>query len=168
MSNKTLLIIDRTTGTVLEASDCYVVNPNDFPEEVSNALEDGGLSDSEISDIAENYGTSLKSIGSDTGWGDNKYRWTISYSPASVQEELEELLSQGYFEEEDPELGAIRWYLHHATREQRELVSNVCLSYDHIWQEFRSHLLHVLVEVSTEESLNEAVNSLLTNKENAQ
>lgn len=147
--SKTTLIIDLVTGTILNLEDCYVVNPYDLSEDQLETLDNGP--DSSIGEIAEKNGKSLRTILSDTGYGDNKYRWTVSYSPDSVSEEFEELLAGGYLADDDYEFKAVAWYLNHATDEQKSQFSNWVMSYESVWETFRSTLLEAISDFAPEE-----------------
>ena len=95
------LIIDKTTGTVLNLEGCVIVETDDLNDYDSALLEEA--SDSELSDIGERCGISIEQMGRDTGWGDNKYKWAVSYSPLSIKDETQMLVEGGVYTEEDKE-----------------------------------------------------------------
>lgn len=148
--SKTTLIIDSVTGTILNLEDCYVVNPYDLSEEQLETLDNGP--DSSIGEIAEKNGKSLRKILSDTGYGDNKYRWTVSYSPDSLSEEFEELLASGYLSDDTYVFKAVAWYLNHATDEQKSEFSDWVMSYESVWESFRETLFEAITDYYNEET----------------
>jgi len=68
------LLIDTTTGTVLNIEGCVIVETDTLDDHDTHLLDEA--SDSELCDIGKRNGISLKKIGDDTGWGDNKYRYS--------------------------------------------------------------------------------------------
>jgi hypothetical protein len=136
------LIIDAQTGTILNVDNCYVVDTEDLPNE--DSLDTA--SDSEIAEIAEKYGTAVWKIGEDTGWGDNKYRWCVSYSPKSIHEEAEGYLDGSFVDESDDEYKAVVWLTNDSTQQQREELSRWIVSNYYVWDEYKSNLLTTLVE----------------------
>jgi len=77
------LIIDTTTGTVLNLEGCVIVETDNLDDHDNHLLDEA--SDSEISDIGKRYGISIEQMGKDTGWGDNKYRYAVSVLSALNQ-----------------------------------------------------------------------------------
>ena len=142
------LIIDAQTGTVLNIDDCYIVDFKDVPEGAEE------LSDSELSELARNVGTSIKRIGQDTGWGDNSYRFSVSYSPLSLKDEALSLIESGIYEEGDDEYKKLQWVTE-ATQEQLESISYHAMNYDSVWDGYRENFMDALnllykAEIETE------------------
>ena len=142
------LIIDAQTGTVLNIDDCYIVDFKDVPEGAEE------LSDSELSELARNVGTSIKRIGQDTGWGDNSYRFSVSYSPLSLKDEALSLIESGMYEEGDDEYKKLQWVTE-ATQEQLESISYHAMNYDSVWDGYRENFMDALnwvykAEIETE------------------
>lgn len=133
------LIIDATTGTVLNADGCYLVDGADFP--------DKELSDSEVSELAQRVGKSLHRLGSDTGWGDNAYRFTVSYSPLSIRDEADAILDGGVYDSpEDSEyLKVLEWAKEAASQEELEDIALFIMGDDHVWDGFRERLMEGIV-----------------------
>lgn len=142
------LIIDAQTGTVLNIDECYIVDFKDFPEGADE------LSDSELSELARNVGTLIKKIGQETGWGDNSYRFSVSYSPLSLKDEALSLIESGMYEEGDDEYKKLQWVTE-ATQEQLESISYHAMNYDSVWDGYRDNFMDALnwvykAEIETE------------------
>ena len=129
----TKLIIDAVTGTILNAEGCYIVEEKDILSE--------DLSDSEIGALAERVGKSIQKMGTDTGWGDNAYRYSVSYSPLSLKDEADSLIEGGVFTEEDSVYWALQWLIKEATQEQLEDISQYIMEHDSLWDGFKDNLL---------------------------
>lgn len=138
------LIIDSVTGTVLDLDSCYIVDPSKLSDEETVAIDEG--SDAERSEIALRAGISVEKMGWDTGWGDNKYRYTISYSPNSLRDEADSLLDGGIYDDpEDAEYRKIlEWVVKEATQEELSNISDWIMGADHVWDGFRQNLMEGL------------------------
>lgn len=136
------LIIDSQTGTVLNVEHCYVVETDGLDVADSAVLENG--SDSELSDLARRLGKSIVKIGNDTGWGDNAYRFTVSYSPLSVKDEADALLEGGVYTTDDSEYEALVWARDKATTEELEDIGYSVMNDDSLWSGFRENLIYAL------------------------
>jgi len=139
------LIIDKTTGTVLNLEGCVIVETDDLNDYDSHLLEEA--SDSELSDIGERCGISIEQIGRDTGWGDNKYKWAVSYSPLSIKDETQMLVEGGVYTEEDKEWKALQWIQTEATKADLEDLSDWIMSGDSVWDGYKSNLIECLVHI---------------------
>lgn len=133
-------IIDATTGTVLDLDECFVVDTDNLSPEDLDLLEEPA-SDSELGDLARRNGKSVKQIGQDTGWGDNKYRYSVSYSPLSLKDEAESLLDGGIYEEEEPEYKRLEWVAKEATIEQLTEISDWIMWHDAPWDGYRDNVM---------------------------
>jgi hypothetical protein len=131
-------VIDTQTGTMLNVEHCYIVEATHLPDE--------DLSDSELSKLATEKGTSLTEIGSDTGWGDNKYCWTVSYSPYTFVDEAIAWLDGGIYTEGETEHEALVWVASKATKADLAEMSSTIMSYDSIWDGFRGLVMDVILE----------------------
>lgn len=138
------LIFDAMTGTVVDADSCYVVESDDLTDEYLEILHNG--SDDERSQLGMQLGKRLNEIGQDTGWGDNKYRWTVSYSPKSLKDEADALLDGGIYEdaEDDKYKSMLEWVANEATENELEEVSDLAMSADHVWDGFRENLMEAI------------------------
>jgi hypothetical protein len=139
------LIIDKTTGTVLNLEGCVIVETDDLNDHDSHLLEEA--SDSELSDIGERCGISIQQMGRDTGWGDNKYKWAVSYSPLSIKDETQMLVEGGVYTEEDTEWKALQWIQTEATKADLEDLSDWIMSGDSVWDGYKSNLMEWLVHI---------------------
>ena len=139
------LIIDKTTGTVLNLEGCVIVETDDLNDHDSHLLDEA--SDSELSDIGERCGISIEQMGRDTGWGDNKYKWAVSYSPLSIKDETQMLIEGGVYTEEDKEWKALQWVQTEATKADLEDLSDWIMSSESVWEGYRSNLMEWLVHL---------------------
>ena len=130
----TKLIIDATNGTILNMNDCYIVDAELLGDDIV-------LSDREAQELANEHGISVAKMARDTGFGDNAYRYTVSYSPRSIKDEADSLLDGGVFIEEDKEYKALLWVKDEATTEELETISDGAMSNESVWQEFRETLI---------------------------
>lgn len=141
------LIIDAVSGTVLQADDCYVVDTENLTESELSDIDEGY--DYEIRNIAGRQGTSILKMGTDTGWGDNRYNYTVSYSPLSIKDEADALLEGGIYEspEDEKYKRALEWAQKEATLEQLQSISNFVMGHDGVWDGFRENLMDALMFV---------------------
>jgi hypothetical protein len=139
------LIIDATSGTVLDAEDCYVVDTEKLSDIERDELESG--SDSEIANIAQVNGIAIKKMGADTGWGDNAYRYTVSYSPLSIKDEADALLEGGIYEspEDEKYKRVLEWARSEAAEDQLQSISDFIMGHDGVWDGFRENLMEALI-----------------------
>jgi hypothetical protein len=127
-------IVDTQTGTIVSAEYCYIVDADDISEDLNP------MSDRELSELAQNVGTRLTTIGQETGWGDNKYRYTVSYSPLSIKDESDSLLEGGMYDDGDKEYDALVWAKDEATLEQLASIADWAMAHDSVWNGFRENL----------------------------
>ena len=133
------LIIDTQTGTILNIEHCYVIE--------SEELGVDDFTSSELQAVADRCGKSISEMGSDTGWGDNSYRYTVSYSPLSVKDEADSLLEGGVYEEGDMEYNSLVWARDEANSEELKFVSDWAMVHDSVWEGYRGNLTEALVWV---------------------
>lgn len=141
------LIIDAVSGTVLQADDCYVVDTENLTESELSDIDEGY--DYEIRNIAGRRGTSVLKMGADTGWGDNSYRYTVSYSPLSIKDEADSLLEGGIYEspEDEKYKRALEWVRSTATTDQLAAISDFVMGHDGVWDGFRENLMEAVMFV---------------------
>ena len=141
------LLIDTTTGTILNIEGCVVVETDNFDDHDSHLMGEASASDSEVCDIGKRYGISLTQMGADTGWGDNKYRYSVSYSPLSIKDEADSLIEGGVYTEEDSEWKALQWVLNGATQTDLEDLSDWIMSSDGVWDGYKSNMMEWLIHL---------------------
>lgn len=141
----TKLIIDATNGTILNMGDCYIVDAELLGDDIM-------LSDREAGELANTHGISVAEMARDTGFGDNKYRYTVSYSPLSIKDEAYALLDGGVYEDDETEKKALTWVSEKATQEQLEAISNLIMGQDSVWNDFRENLMEGLMFIYKEEN----------------
>jgi len=139
------LIIDATTGTVLNIDECYVVETDELDDHDTHLLDEA--SDSELSSIAKRYGKSIVKMGTDTGWGDNAYKFAVSYSPLSVKDEADAFIEGNVYVEGDSEYDALVWAKDVATIEQLEDIGHFIMNDDNVWSDYRQNFLEALMWV---------------------
>jgi hypothetical protein len=133
----TKLIIDATNGTILNMNDCYIVDAELLGDDIM-------LSDSEAQELANKHGISVAKMARDTGFGDNSYRYTVSYSPKSIKDEADSLLEGGIYEEGDREYEALVWAKDADLNDLTD-ISDSIMSQDGVWNGFRENLTEMLV-----------------------
>jgi len=133
----TKYIIDATNGTILNMNDCYIVDAELLGDDII-------LSDSEAQELANKHGISVAKMARDTGFGDNSYGYTVSYSPLSIKDEADSLLEGGIYEESDREYEALVW-AKDADPEELRVISDSIMSQDAVWNGFRENLTEMLV-----------------------
>lgn len=133
------LIMDATTGTVLNVENCYVVDVEDLDESDSKILDEAN--DSEVATIAKKYGLPIVVWGHDTGWGDNQYRYTVSYSPLSIMDEARSLIDAGMYDENEDEYAILSWVINDATQEDLKEVTDWIMNYDSVWDGYKNNVL---------------------------
>lgn len=133
----TKYIVDAVTGTILDMASCYIVDAELMGDDLM-------LTDSEAGELANEHGISVAQIARDTGFGDNAYRYTVSYSPLSIKDEADSLLEGGVYEEGDREYEALVW-AKDADLEDLRAVSDSIMSQDAVWDGFRDNLTEMLV-----------------------
>ena len=133
-------IIDTQTGTMVSAEYCYIVDEKDISEDLNP------MSDTELSELAQEVGVRLTTVGQETGWGDNAYRFTISYSPLSIKDEAETYVEGGVYTEGDVEYDALMW-AKDASTEELEEISYWVMNNDSVWDGFRGNLIEGLMWV---------------------
>jgi hypothetical protein len=136
----TKYIIDGSNGTILNMSDCYIIDSEHLGDDII-------ISDREAGELAIKHGISVAKMAHDTGFGDNAYRYTVSYSPQSVRDEADSLIEGGFYTEEDKEYKALLWIKDEATTEQLEILGDGAMSNESVWQEFRETLIQQVMFV---------------------
>ncbi len=132
------LIIDTVTGTILNAEGCYVLDDTDWTSD--------DFTDREIAELAAKSGKSLMKIGEDTGWGDNAYKYTVSFSPETIKQETELWLNSGMHEDDDPQLAELVWAKEEATLEQLQNIAELAMGGENIWEYFYSNMTEAISE----------------------
>jgi hypothetical protein len=133
----TKYIIDGSNGTILNMSDCYIIDSEHLGDDII-------ISDREAGELAIKHGISVAKMALDTGFGDNAYRYTVSYSPLSIKDEADSLLEGGIYEESDREYEALVW-AKDADPEELRVISDSIMSQDAVWNGFRENLTEMLV-----------------------
>lgn len=140
----TKYIIDAVTGTILDMDSCYIVDAELLGDDLM-------MTDSEAGELANEHGISVAKMTRDTGFGDNSYSYTVSYSPLSIKDEASALLDGGVYDEDDREKKALTWASETATPEQLALISNFIMGQDSVWDGFRENLMEALLWVHKNE-----------------
>ena len=133
----TKYIIDATNGTILNMNDCYIVDAELLGDDIM-------LSDSEAQQLANEHGISVAKMARDTGFGDNAYRYTVSYSPLSIKDEADSILEGGIYVEGDREYEALVWAKDADLADLTD-ISDSIMSQDGVWNGFRENLTEMLV-----------------------
>lgn len=139
----TKYIIDAVTGTILDMASCYIVDAELMGDDLM-------LTDSEAGELANEHGISVAQMARDTGFGDNAYRYTVSYSPLSIKDEAEALLDGVIYEDDEIEKKALTWARETATPDELRSVSDFIMGQDSVWDGFRENLIEALVWIYKE------------------
>lgn len=139
----TKYIIDAVTGTILDMASCYIVDAELLGDDLM-------LTDSEAGELANEHGISVAQMARDTGFGDNAYRYTVSYSPLSIKDEAEALLDGVIYEDDEIEKKALTWARETATPDELRSVSDFIMGQDSVWDGFRENLIEALVWIYKE------------------
>ena len=131
------LIIDATSGTVLDMADCYIVDDGNLTRDEEAMLDSG--SDSLIGELATSVGIPLD---------DNALEWlkwgrltAVSYGPSALRDEASEMLD----DESDPEVrGWLEWVINEATDAELAWVGQSILNDDAVWDGFRTNFVEGL------------------------
>ena len=133
------LIIDATSGTVLDMSNCYIVFDETFTPEEEAMLASG--SDSQISALAEHEGIPLDN---------NALEWirygrltSVSYGPSALRDEASEMLAS----EADPDeevRGWLEWVINEASDAELVWLGECILNDDAVWDGFRTNFVEGL------------------------
>lgn len=131
------LIIDATSGTVLDMSDCYIVDDGNLTRDEEAMLDSG--SDSLIGELATSVGIPLD---------DNALEWlkwgrltAVSYGPSALRDEASEMLD----DESDLEVrGWLEWVINEATDAELAWVGQSILNDDAVWDGFRTNFVEGL------------------------
>lgn len=140
-----MILIDAKTGTILDVKDCYIVDEENLTDDDENILDNG--SDTEIADVGIRNGISLWRAGIDTGWGDNAYRFSVSYSPLSLRDEADSLLEGGIYEDaEDAEYkAALEWVKDKATIDELMNIGEFITASDYVWTGYKDNFMEALM-----------------------
>jgi hypothetical protein len=118
-------------------NDCYIVDAELLGDDII-------LSDSEAQELANEHGVSVAQMARDTGFGDNSYRYTVSYSPKSIKDEADSILEGGIYEEGDREYEALVWAKDADLADLTD-ISDSIMAQDGVWDGFRENLTEMLV-----------------------
>ena len=137
-----MLVIDAQTGTILNAEHCFIVDEDKLNDQSKADLDSGN--DSEVGSVARTYGVSLMEMGHNTGWGDNKYGYTVSYSPLSIKDEAEAYIEGGVITANEPEFEALMW-VRNLPPAQLEDISLYIINDESVWDGFRELFLEAVM-----------------------
>lgn len=134
------LVIDATTGTILDLSECYIVLEENLTVDQESMLDSG--SDSTIGELAREAGVPLNS---------NALEWilygrltSVSYGPSALREEASTVLSEvgPIIEQEDRD--PLEWVTNSASDAELASLGEYILNDDAVWYGFRRNFLESL------------------------
>lgn len=105
------LVIDATTGTVLDMSNCYIVFSDTFTPEEEWCIEEG--SDHEIGELAKNEGIPLDEDALE--WIQYGRLTSVSYRPSALRYEATDALEKYGFLATEEDRGWLEWVINSAT-----------------------------------------------------
>lgn len=134
------LIIDATSGTVLDMSDCYIVDDGNLTRDEEAMLDSG--SDSLIGELATSVGIPLD---------DNALEWikygrmtSVSYGPSALREEAKAIIeAMGPILEQD-DRDSLQWVIDSASDAELAYLGQYILNDDAVWNGFRRNFMEAL------------------------
>lgn len=140
------LIIDATTGTILDMADCYIVDDANLTDEEEAMLDSG--SDSLVGELAKRAGIPLNDEALE--WVKYGRTTAVSYGPSALRDEagvLLEIMGEET-EGEDPEdvkmRGLLRWAYEKATDSELAYIAEHILADDNLWDGYRENFRYSL------------------------
>lgn len=131
----TKLIIHIGTGTIIDASECVIVDTDKFDDHDNARITgDDYFDDSFVIEFAERLGAPLNLT-------DLTYRNTVAFSPSALRSEAEELLGQGYYDADEDILKQLAWCAEVATDEELNQVAGYILNDDTMWAEYNTTIM---------------------------
>lgn len=135
------LIVDATTGTVLDASNCYIVDHGSMTEAQEYVLENG--SDSDIAHVAQDVGIPLDEERLE--WIRHGRTTSVSYGPSALRDEAKVLMET--LDPDDIEDITVRGYLTNvlnASEAELGLLGEHILNDDAVWNGYRNNFISAL------------------------
>lgn len=134
------LIIDAMTGTILDASECYIVF-DDSLTETQEALLDSG-SDSTVGELAREAGVPLS--GDALEWILYGRMTSVSYGPSALREEARAIMEVMGPILEQEERDPLEWVINSASDVELAHLGQHILNDDAVWNGFRRNFLEAL------------------------
>lgn len=134
------LIIDATSGTVLDMSDCYIVDDGNLTRDEEAMLDSG--SDSLVGELARGVGIPLD---------DDALEWirygrltSVSYGPSALREEARAIMEvMGPIIEQD-DRDSLQWVIDSASDAELAYLGQHILNDDAVWNGFRRNFIEGL------------------------
>lgn len=129
----TKLIVHIGTGTIIDASECVVVDTDLFDNEDKARLTgDDYFDDSAVCDIAERLGTPVNtSVSADVTYGN-----AMLFSPSALRENAREVIGIGAYDLFPDTKDALLWVAGIATDEELQETGSWILSDDDLWETY--------------------------------
>lgn len=137
------LIIDTQTGTVLDLTDCYLVNANDCDDQDDADLDMG--SDVMTAHVAKRRGRNLADLLESCGYGDLNYTNCFSLSPTALREEANECIEMYSPSAVSETLDAYKWVANTATDEELHNLASEILMDEKVWNTISVSLIESLL-----------------------
>jgi len=129
------LIIDATTGTILDLSDCYIVFDESLSESEEAMLDSG--SDSTVGELARQAGIPIEGS---LEWIMYGRLTSVSYGPSALREEASVMLDDA----DDETRGLLEWVINDATDADLVWVAEHILNDDAAWDGFQNNIVESL------------------------
>lgn len=134
------LVIDATSGTILNLESCYIVYDEALTESEESILENG--SDSEIGELAEQAGVPL--FGDALEWIKYGRMTSVSYGPSALRDEARAILDVMGPIIEQSERDSLQWVIDSASDEELAYIGQHILNDDAVWSGFQRNFLSAL------------------------
>lgn len=135
------LIIDATTGTVLDMSDCFILDDGNLTPEEEAMLDSG--SDSLVGELARNEGVPLTEEALE--WIKYGRKTSVSYGPSALRDEAQVLLE--VLDPDDVEDIATRGLIERfmqAKDDEVAMIGEHILNDDAVWNGYKNNFIEAL------------------------
>lgn len=129
------IIVDATSGTILDLSNCYIVFEDSLTESEEHALDNG--SDSEIAEVGRQSGISIQDS---LEWIVYGRLTSVSYGPSALRNEAKVMLEDAT----DETRGWLEWAINDATDADLVWLAQYILEGDQAWEGFRENVVDAL------------------------
>lgn len=134
----TKFIVHTGTGTIIDASECVIIDTEDFSGSFTDTLTgDEYFDDGTVCEYAEEHGKPVNtSLSADTNYGN-----IISFSPSTLREEARVLLGLKKYEHDKEITDALSYLCEVATDTELQSIGSYILSDDKLWGEYNPALI---------------------------
>lgn len=139
----TKLIVHIGTGTIIDASECVVVDTDLFDNEDKARLTgDDYFDDSAVCDFAERLGTPVNTAVS----ADVTYCNGMFFSPSALRENAREVIDIGAYDTFPDTKDALLWIAGIATDDELQETAGWILNNDDLWESYNQSFIDGILE----------------------